>query len=95
MKENHRIVTEETIIVVGGVDMHNKVHHVVVLSETAALLSLGTAEFPATLGGHKDLLDWMRSFGAIGSVGMEDSNHLYAAFALLGSPTVWRASPAP
>ncbi len=72
MKENRRVLTEETVVV-GGVDTHKDVHVAAVLSDTGALLS--TAEFPATLGGHKDLLGWMRSFGAIGSVGVEGSGN--------------------
>jgi hypothetical protein len=38
MKENRRVLTEETVVV-GGVDTHKDIHHVAaVLSETAALL---------------------------------------------------------
>ena len=72
MKENRRVLTEETVVV-GGVDTHKYVHVAAVLSDTGALL--GTAEFPATLGGHKDLLGWMSSFGDIGSVGVEGSGN--------------------
>jgi transposase len=71
MKENRWVITEE--MVVGGVDTHKDVHVAAVLSDTGALL--GTAEFAATLGGHKDLLGWMRSFGDIGSVGVEGSGN--------------------
>jgi transposase len=72
MKENRRVLTEETVVV-GGVDTHKDVHVAAALSNTGALL--GTGEFPATLGGHKDLLGWMRSFGDIGSVGVEGSGN--------------------
>jgi transposase len=36
---------------------------------------LGTAEFPATLVGHAKMLAWMRSFGEIGSIGVEGSSN--------------------
>ena len=72
--ENRRVLTEEETVLVGGVDTHKYVHVAAVLSDTGALL--GTGEFPATLGGHnKDLLGWMRSFGDIGSVGVEGSGN--------------------
>jgi transposase len=72
MKENRRVLTEEKTVV-GGVDTHKDVHVAAVLSDTGALL--GTAEFHAKLGGHKDLLGWMRSFGDIGLVGVEGSGN--------------------
>jgi hypothetical protein len=53
IKENRQVLTGETVVV-GGVDKHKDVH-VAVPSKTAA--PLGAAEFPATLGGHKYLLD--------------------------------------
>lgn len=53
MKENRWVLTEKTVVV-GGVDTHKDVHVAAVLSDTGVLL--GTAEFPTTLGGHKDLL---------------------------------------
>jgi hypothetical protein len=51
MKENRWVITDETVV--GGVDTHKDVHVAAVLSDTGALL--GTAEFPTTLGGHKNL----------------------------------------
>ncbi len=71
MEENHRIAIEEQVV--GGVDTHKDVHVAAVLSRTGALL--GTAEFPATLVAHAKMLAWMRSFGDIGSIGVEGSGN--------------------
>jgi hypothetical protein len=56
MKENRRVVTEETVV--GGVDTHKDVHVAAVLSDTGALLGwmrsfggIGSAwKAPATTG---------------------------------------------
>lgn len=69
MKENHRVLDEERIF--GGVDTHKGAQVAAVLGRTGALL--GIAEFPATLVGHAKMLTWMRSFGDIGSIGVEGS----------------------
>lgn len=71
MKENHQLVAQEPVL--GGVDTHKDVHVAAVLGHTGALL--GTAEFPATLVGHAKMLAWVRSFGDIGSVGVEGSGN--------------------
>jgi transposase len=60
-------------LVVGGVDTHMDVHVAAVLARTGALL--GTAEFPTTLGGHRELLRWMRSFGDLAAVGVEGTGN--------------------
>ena len=54
-------------------DTHKDFHVTAVLSHNGALL--GTAEFPATLGGHAKLLGWMRTFGDSGSVCVEGSGN--------------------
>lgn len=55
--------------VIGGVDTHKDTHVVAALSEHGALL--GTASFPTNLAGYTQLLDWLRDFGAVTSVGIE------------------------
>jgi transposase len=72
MKENHRVLLAEGPLL-GGVDTHKDIHVAAVLGHTGALL--GTAQFPATLRGHNELLGWMRSFGDIGAVGVEGSGN--------------------
>ena len=55
--------------VTGGVDTHLDVHVAAVLSAVGGVL--GTAEFPTTAAGYRQLLMWMRSFGDIDRVGVE------------------------
>jgi transposase len=55
--------------VIGGVDTHKETHVVAALSEQGALL--GTASFPTSLAGYGQLLDWLREFGGVTSVGIE------------------------
>jgi len=56
-----------------SVDKHKDIHVAAVLSRTGALL--GTAEFTANPSGYASLLIWMRSFGNVGSVGVEGSGN--------------------
>jgi transposase len=56
--------------VVGGVDTHRNTHHAAVLDAGTGKL-LGDQEFPATRKGYRQLLAWLRSFGAVAKVGME------------------------
>ena len=55
--------------VTGGVDTHLDVHVAAVLSAVGGVL--GTAEFPTTAAGYRQLVAWMRSFGDIDRVGVE------------------------
>jgi transposase len=55
--------------VIGGVDTHKDTHVVAALSEHGALL--GTASFPASSAGYRQLLDWLRNFGTVTSIGIE------------------------
>lgn len=62
-------MTDSAIPVTGGVDTHKDNHVAAVLNSVGAVL--GTAEFPATITGYRRLLAWMRSFGELGTVGVE------------------------
>lgn len=55
--------------VIGGVDTHKNSHHAAVI--TAAGQFLDDQGFPATSQGHRALLEWLRSFGDLMSVGVE------------------------
>jgi transposase len=58
--------------VIGGVDTHKGTHHAAVLAASGRLL--GDRQFPASMEGHRALLDWMRSFGAIEAIGVEGTS---------------------
>ena len=62
-------LTDETRRVVGGVDTHRDVH--VAAAVDAAGRVLGSADFAATLAGHRQLLRWLRGYGDIAVVGVE------------------------
>jgi transposase len=55
--------------VTGGVDTHGATHHAAVIDRVGR--HLADREFPATIAGYRDLLDWMRSHGTLTAVGVE------------------------
>ncbi|MCA1222424.1 IS110 family transposase [Streptomyces sp. 8L] len=55
--------------ITGGVDTHGLTHHAAVIDRIGR--HLADREFPATIRGYRDLLDWMRSHGALAAVGVE------------------------
>ncbi len=55
--------------ITGGVDTHLDVHVAAALNHLGALL--GTETFPATAGGYRQLLRWLRDFGVVELVGVE------------------------
>ncbi|MFB7477276.1 IS110 family transposase [Kitasatospora sp. NPDC056184] len=55
--------------ITGGVDTHGLTHHAAVIDPIGR--HLADREFPATVRGYRDLLDWMRSHGALSAVGVE------------------------
>jgi transposase len=63
--------------VTGGVDCHAGAHHAAVLDRVGRLL--GTAEFPATSAGYRQLRRWLDSFGVVGVVGVESTGSYGAA----------------
>ena len=55
--------------ITGGVDTHGLTHHAAVIDAIGR--HLADREFPATIRGYRDLLDWMRSHGELIAVGVE------------------------
>jgi transposase len=55
--------------ITGGVDTHGLTHHAAVVDGIGR--HLADREFPATIRGYRDLLDWMRSHGTLTAVGVE------------------------
>ncbi|MFB7950528.1 IS110 family transposase [Kitasatospora phosalacinea] len=55
--------------VTGGVDTHGLTHHAAVIDPLGR--HLADREFPATVRSYRDLLEWMRSHGALSAVGVE------------------------
>lgn len=55
--------------VTGGVDTHQDQHVAAVVDANDGVL--GTASFPTTAAGYRDLLAWMRAFGVLQRVGVE------------------------
>ncbi len=55
--------------VFAGVDTHADTHHAAAVDGLGR--ALGDREFPATPQGYRALLDWVRSWGVLGSVGVE------------------------
>ncbi|MGW3407376.1 IS110 family transposase [Streptomyces zhihengii] len=55
--------------ITGGVDTHGLTHHAAVIDFVGR--HLADREFPATVRGYRDLLDWMRGHGALVAVGVE------------------------
>ncbi|MFJ1958207.1 IS110 family transposase [Streptomyces microflavus] len=55
--------------ITGGVDTHGLTHHAAVIDQVGR--HLADREFPATIRGYRDLLDWMRTHGTLIAVGVE------------------------
>lgn len=55
--------------ITGGVDTHLDVHVAAALDQIGGLL--GTASFPTTPAGYRQLLSWLQAFGPIVQVGVE------------------------
>jgi len=56
-------------VVIGGIDTHKDIDVAALLA--CAGMVLGTAEFPTTRAGYRQLLGWMGSAGHLGGVGVE------------------------
>jgi len=63
-------------LVVGGVDAHADSHHAAALDQRGALL--GSARFPTTPDGYRELFRWLSSFGQLELVAVESTGS-YAA----------------
>ena len=55
--------------VTAGVDTHKDTHTAAALDDAGRLL--GTAQFPATPAGHRQLLTWLRQHGTVTLIGVE------------------------
>jgi transposase len=55
--------------ITGGVDTHLEVHVAAALNDVGGVL--GTASFPTTTAGYRQLLEWLSSFGQVELVGVE------------------------
>ena len=62
-------VAETPGVNVGGVDTHKETHVAAVLGPLGQVM--GTATFPSSPRGHRQLLSWVRSFGPIERIGVE------------------------
>jgi transposase len=62
-------MTHDAREITGGVDTHGLTHHAAVIDTIGR--HLADQEFPATIRGYRDLLDWMRSHGTLAAVGVE------------------------
>ncbi|MPZ63915.1 MAG: transposase, partial [Propionibacteriales bacterium] len=66
-------------VVTGGVDTHADVHVAAVVDHLGGVL--GTASFPTTAAGYRDLMSWLRRYGPIGRIGVEGTGSYGAALA--------------
>jgi transposase len=72
-------MTHNDLKVTGGVDTHGLRHHAAVIDSVGR--HLADREFPATAGGYRALLDWMRSHGTLTAVGVEGTGAFGAELA--------------
>ena len=61
--------TQPDRVVIGGIDTHKDIH-VGALLDSAGML-VGSASFPTTRAGYRQLLGWMAGFGTLTRVGVE------------------------
>jgi transposase len=83
--------------IVGGVDTHLDLHHVAVVGLLGEILD--TRSFATTRAGYRAMLAWMRSYGELLRVGVEQSGSFGAGltrhFALAGIPVLEVTGPDP
>ena len=72
-------LTATDVVVTGGVDTHQDLHVAAVLDQLGRVL--GTASFPTTVAGYRQLLSWLRRHGRLQSVGVEGTGSYGAALA--------------
>jgi transposase len=73
------IIVDAARLVTGGVDTHLDLNVAAALDPIGGLLAV--AEFPATSGGHRRLLDWLAGFGPVRRVGVEGTGSYGAGLA--------------
>ena len=62
-------MTEQAVVVTGGVDTHQDQHVAAALDQLGRVL--GTQSFPTTLVGYRHLHRWLSSFGTLALVGVQ------------------------
>ena len=72
-------MTDQLVVVIGGVDTHKDLHVAAVIDETGRIL--GTRSFPAQARGYGQLTSWLRSFGTVERVGVEGTGAYGAGLA--------------
>src|SRR5512135_3357716 len=72
-------MTSADRLVTGGVDTHRDIHVAAALDQLGGVL--GTATFPTTAAGYRDLLGWLAGYGEVVSVGVEGPGSYGAALA--------------
>jgi transposase len=72
-----QIMTQDTTVVVGGVDAHAGTDHAAALDQRGALLC--AKSFQTTAPGYRQLLDWLGGFGEIDAVAVESTGSYAAA----------------
>jgi transposase len=72
-------MTPEPGSVTGGVDTHLDMHVAAAVDHLGGLLA--TKAFPTTAAGYRQLLRWLRSFGALHTVGVEGTGSYGSALA--------------
>ena len=76
-------------VVFGGIDTHKDIH-VAALLDSAGMV-LGSAEFPTTRAGYRQLAGWLGSAGHLGRVGVEGTGSYGAGICRqLTARRVWR-----
>lgn len=72
-------MTQDTAVVIGGVDCHAEFHQVAAIDAQGRLL--GTSFFTATERGYQHLLEWLRGHGQLREVGVESTGAYGAGLA--------------
>ena len=72
-------VAPVSTVITGGVDTHADMHVAAAVNQVGGVL--GTASFPTTPAGYRQLLAWLSSHGELGPVGVEGTGSYGAALA--------------
>jgi transposase len=70
-------MTQQSTLVVGGVDSRAETRHAAALDERGVLLA--TKSFPTTRSGYRLLLEWLGDFGEIEAIAVESTGSYAAA----------------
>lgn len=69
LRKGNTIMDQQRFEVTGGVDTHKEVHVAAAIDQLGRIM--GTASFPTTQSGYRQLLSWLTKFGNLGKVGIE------------------------